>query len=1040
MAVKDIIFTQGQSEGIDPKLLPDGLFSSAQNVRFRKDGRIGSRNGFSFISNSPLTAVGAGNFGPARSIYIRGRLAASVPAKAYDRRDDGTYTTVASSPVTPSSAPSLGVPLRRGIARNLQYTAVASDLAYVNGYIVAAVHDYQYVGTLQKGLSLLALHPTSHSIVGSLQVSTVALNPKLVVVGTQVVLFYALVGSDVIQAITYSVGGAPFFSPVASNSVVTAFAGRSRAFDAAAYDGTRAILGYQQATANIRWGTVLASTNVFTTVQNIATTDNAEISLVKNALNTNVSLVWLDHSGVNGDVKYAEQTIAGAPVVATTTIDSTGFAFGRPVAGVNATSGYSFAWPTNKPAMGVFIAGGAAKFVSGIFPVCRPFTGPVNGCHIWTTNYGGGLTSIFTTSLDSFATYKLIDLASIQDSGTAAGAVCEAIACQMEAMPGAYVGGTDGSIGADVTETRRSCISVPTVETVPSGGTAFAVALPVRNTTGFGVDMVRIDQNASWTNQFFPAHLNGKLYFSGGQLSEFDGLSFYESGLPPHESILLADGGAGGGQSAGTYQYALVRIWNDAQGQRHISAPSAPQSITIAAGRKVTISWQGPPYSTRFAYGGAVSPGPGISTLVYRTQTGGSTFFLVNDAEYLIQTAASYDQTIYAYTDSATDASIADNEKLYTQGIRGGLSGTLPNDMPPACRYIWAGNNRLLMGGLEDPAQVQWSKLVFPGEPTQFTIDPGFTSRIDGEVTGIGCLDGTWFVGSRDAIFAITGDGPDDNGSGGQFNDPVRVPADVGFYSQRSIVEIQEGLLFQGRADRLYLLPRGGGAPIWIGQPVRDTLAAYPFIAAAKLVPDENLVYFSCINAAGDNGVFIVYDTRNKQWSVDTLYRDEFGTPFSSYSRVLDVFNGKLVLSGVVAETSAFADSSTGAVSSPITCSLITGDIRPFGPLGHGRVRKMTMLGEARDVLTAFTPTINISYDSGKTFADPGSWAIAALAAAIGDSIEAEHMLLYPKGDTYRVKLSWTTSTPTEGIVWNALSLEYYPEQGVHRQANARRG
>src|SRR6185436_17856552 len=126
------------------------------------------------------------------------------------------------------------------------------------------------------------------------------------------------------------------------------------------------------------------------------------------------------------------------------------------------------------------------------------------------------------------------------------------------------------------------------------------------------------------------------------------------------------------------------------------------------------------------------------------------------------------------------------------------------NDEPPPCRYMWAGNDRVIMGGLEDPSEYRFSKLLFPGEPLQFTNDDAFKGHVDAEVTAVSCMDGIWYVFTRDSIFAVTGDGPDDMGNG-FFAEPRRVSSVVGCVSHRSLVEIAEGMLFFARDGQIWL-------------------------------------------------------------------------------------------------------------------------------------------------------------------------------------------------------------------------------------------
>ncbi len=315
----------------------------------------------------------------------------------------------------------------------------------------------------------------------------------------------------------------------------------------------------------------------------------------------------------------------------------------------------------------------------------------------------------------------------------------------------------------------------------------------------------------------------------------------------------------------------------------------------------------------------------------------------------------------------------------------------------------------------------------------QWTDFAAYKANVDGAVTAVAEMDGTWFAFTYNAIWSISGPGPNDNGADGSFNAPQRLPSNIGCISHKSLVLTGDGLIFQGAADRLFILPRGSSAPAPIGWPVRDTLSAYPFISAAAFDQTSNVAYWACVATDGLSGRLLVFDTRLQQWYVDN--------PCNGRAiKALSIYDGRLVIDGSIMETAGTFADNDGSVSTTVVPSVATGDLRPFGLTGSGRCRKVQILGEARDVTTAFTPTLEVSYDSGKTWPESVSWPISSLASAVGDAIDgAEHLIKYPRGDTFRLRFSWSTPTPTEGVVWHGVSLEAYPERGLKRLPNSRR-
>jgi len=173
----------------------------------------------------------------------------------------------------------------------------------------------------------------------------------------------------------------------------------------------------------------------------------------------------------------------------------------------------------------------------------------------------------------------------------------------------------------------------------------------------------------------------------------------------------------------------------------------------------------------------------------------------------------------------------------------------------------------------------------------------------------------------------------------------------------------------------------------------------------------------------------IVYDIRIGEWYVDNFYNRAIKT--------LAVYNGKLVIDGDIFETAVFTDDDTGAKADAIVPTLTTGDIRAFGMNGWGRYRKVQLEGEARDVSVAWSVTMDVSYDSGKTFTTEATWTRANIAAAIDDAIEgAEHFFLTQKTPSIRLRFSVSSPSPTEGLIFNGLTLEVFPQGGIERKAN----
>lgn len=1000
----------GTQEGADPKLLPQGWLTRAENVRFRKDGRLGSRYGYDVITAAAqlnTRPIGAGNAGPKRSVYVTPRTAVGTAGRAYERTPEGSYVFLR------GRAPSVGVPQRTAAVRNLQYTCVASDVVRAGASIVVVYHDFDLATGVQGDGVQLVVFETSSMWARVRWDLGAARNPKLVAIdSTTVGVVYEQFSILQYQRLDVptDIATTPTFSLNAT--VAVPFAGRAFAFDVAAYDATVFLLTYETSAVNLRWGEVNIATGVFTTTQDQVIANPARPSIARVSGSTDVALVWAEGATFDvGNLHYLRTTIGAVPVTAKTTLDSSGLVVGFPTAGPDGTN-FAFAWNRSDNVARVSRGGAAAGTFPRLAVVSRPFVGPNSSVLAWFANFAdSGNTS-------GPASYKLIDIAALVLLTT--GAMCEAVCCQHDAMPGAYY--TTTATYQSYIENRRSCVAATATDSSP-GATAIGVALPVVTSNGFGADVIRIE-SGNYVDRLVPANLNGQLFFSGPRVFEFDGISFFEAGLGDGpEYVAVANAGAGS-IPAGTYQYCCVYSWFDASGYRHRSPPSDQVEITLASASNVTVSYSVLPFSER-TYGTSAE----VCTEVYRTLADEQVFHLVNDGRRL--PFGTISGTARTYTDSATDDDIRDNEVLYTQGERGGLSGLLQNDEPPPCKYMCAGNGRLLMGGLEDRSAVQWSKLVFPGEPVQFANSEAYRQKVDGAVTAVAHLDGAWFIFTNSRIYVSQGEGPDDTGAGGEFGVPVQLSSDVGCISQRSVVACQHGIFFQASGG-LYLLPRGQGSPEFIGQPVRDVLASYPFIAAAALVATETVVVFLALTSDATDGRILVFDTLRREWTVDNLFAGAANS--ARVFRTLDVYDGKLILDGTVGETSAYVDAEPSGQSRAIVMTVATGDVTPFGPMGNGRVRGLDWMGEYR---SASTVTVEVSHDSGQTLdAHVGTWVTSGTA---GDRLEREYRLKIVRTKSPRFRLTSTPTSPGEGTVFNAISLEVFPEKGTPRLAAAQK-
>jgi hypothetical protein len=518
--------------------------------------------------------------------------------------------------------------------------------------------------------------------------------------------------------------------------------------------------------------------------------------------------------------------------------------------------------------------------------------------------------------------------------------------------------------------------------------------------------------------------VHGGLQFAGGFISEMNG-SLVETGFTnyPVISRVRRGTGMGGSLATGTWSYSAVYEWTDPLGRVQQSNPADPVTIGVGIGDGAILDIARP-LGGKWSVPVTVDPGD-VVVVVYRTTIGGTTYYrttrnLSNTAIVPTMSAPTVN-----YIDTRSDLSLQQRQILYTQG------GVLGNIIPPAARYEASGGSRLWLAGLLRPRQVQFSKLLVRGEPVNFPDDDSFRIDLPEDITGIKWGDGTLIVFSEENIYLINGDGPNDQGAG-SFSTPQRMPSDVGCVEHFSIVEIQDGWLFQSRRG-IYLLPRGFGPPVFVGAEIQDTLLAYPTVRSATAVVDsggsrlgESTVRYVVSDSDGNTRV-PVWDTALKRWvSVDKYESNDLALVGNQANHAVVVRDSLLAPNPVRRETAAaWGDGSqaTGFVQSRIR----TGNIRPFGLIGWGRISEIEVMGEIRDSAKL---RARVSTD-GATGTDLYE------VLKVGDpGKRLHHQVKMPVAycNSLDIEFSDVASGASEGLVLHGITLDVEPSEGLPRR------
>lgn len=386
------------------------------------------------------------------------------------------------------------------------------------------------------------------------------------------------------------------------------------------------------------------------------------------------------------------------------------------------------------------------------------------------------------------------------------------------------------------------------------------------NVTPVGLSALTLDFDAP----FSTAQVGQNQFFAGGMLAQYDGRGVTEAGFhlfPEYVRTQLTGTGL-----TGTYQYCALYEWTDNNGQRHQSAPTIPVTVTPAnESVRVTVATL------------AMTAKTDVTIVIYRTLDEGQTFFRVNTVDVPIANSSTSAMTAN-YDDSATDASIEDNEILYTVGEE------LEHNGPGFCGAVAAHQDRLWLVGLEDPSEFRFSQEAATGQGLAF--NEALSGRIPqglGGLTAAGSLDDKAVLYTDTKKLVIFGAGPTPSGINGTYSAPQLLPSDVGCIDPRSVINAPNGQMYQSQRG-LYLLTRALQDE-YVGSPVEEFVIGSAVTGAVVL---ENLsqVRFTVIAPDGAIGACVgfpglslgqrsrvlVYDIQFQQWSShSTEERSLFG-------------------------------------------------------------------------------------------------------------------------------------------------------------------
>ena len=1015
-----IPLTQGMSEAADSKLLPSGLFASISDARFLKDGRLGLRAGYALVTAGALpdafdaTARIVPSDGKDALIYSNKRL--------YSMRSE----TAAAGWITKTRDKLIGpdAPTRRTLFREDTIDGPTA-CAVVGANTAAAVMGFVFIrstGATTKEVILSIVGYASGREERREVVDSSATGEQVHVVAAGVYLVVIWKNGTNLRHRAWNTSTNAWTAATTNTRTVLT----NPSYIAVSAWSSSGILVASYASPNLRISLVDAVTGAESTTldYNIgaALTPRPAVSGV------NGEGIWLaccTSSGGNWQALVSACNSSLTSTLATTILEATAtptVVYGHPtISRIDASNRRVF-WPKYNSTT----AGGQYEMIRSQAVSTTAVTGSISSTyglslagHAFTE---GGRNFIVAVNgevlLDK--TYFLLDVS--EDMMTAPTSVIAIRAEWARSVAARYV-------------SSAASYNLSTLCNPADGqwvhGTLVIARGDVDATAIFalyGLDYTALDFNGRAT--FLCRQAHGHIWASGGLARTYDGGAAFEAGpleIPQINGVQIT---AGAVLAVGTYKYIALHEIVTQRGNILQSGTSAPFVVVLgAAASQMTVSIKRYNLSQRQPATDYASSAYAIRTLVYRTEVNGSTYYLLSQSGSEYSQAPAQGPTLFV--DPVDDLTLINKQRLPTQ-----VGSLLPNATPPAFKHMAVGDGRLMLGGLENPRMVRWSKLFVQDEGPHFAQSETFERPLDEDVVGVAFMDGRWFAFSATAVYETGGDGPDDTGVG-TFAPWRKLPGDVGCSNRRSIIETSAGVFFQAAPGQLWIIPRGGSAPSWVGQPVRGQLTTNPVIRSAVVLNEEQLVQFVCTtdeNDAPAGGVIINYDIRAGAWLIDKY---EFTTVSSGY---LGTKPAWLLRSGTTEKTPLVQSPGTyldvdSYGNRAFSMVLVTGAIRPFGPIGFGRIISVQILGEFRSASPGGL-SVEVSYDNGVTFPSGASFVFTTPVA--GDQFVRGFFFARQKAEQIVLRIA-ASSGGTEGLVLNAFTLSVAPRAGGPRLAAASR-
>lgn len=509
------------------------------------------------------------------------------------------------------------------------------------------------------------------------------------------------------------------------------------------------------------------------------------------------------------------------------------------------------------------------------------------------------------------------------------------------------------------------------------------------------------------------AYADGAAVIGGSAVLWYDGAIVQELGFltpPCIERLALSNPvSPPGSLSETSYFYTPLWVTYDASGFVHRSTPGVTaERAVVAPNDTISLYTMTNPATSR--------EGRQIVRLLYYRASDGSVAQELRDdafADIVDNFPSTYFDTL-ELDDGGNEDYLG--VPLYTE------SGELEAVPPNGAQIPVIVGDRLYFGGFWSGDRFQYSKPIVQGTATEDKLAPetneGFGYVLEGgqDITGMGPLDDSLVVFTESAVYINAGQGPADNGAGSGFSGPRLVSSDAGCVEPRSVVSTPDGLMFLSRAG-IYLLGRDHRLS-FVGEPVKETLQAYPVVTSAVLVPEDNEVRFTVTSADGADGRVVVYSYAFQAWLVWSVL-GAGGEPVAPlagcYHQPEPATRGRYVIahsSGLLEESRSGSQVDSGTQA--FTCSVRPGWLQAAQHGGRQSVRSVTAMAAQEPTWSAGDITAEVYTDFAGSAGQSYTWAYADVVAEATAVPELPLRLTVAERRNYAMspRLSWSSTAP----------------------------